>query len=402
MRICLLTPEFLPSWGGIGTYTYYLARGLSDRDEVHVVTSDATLDADGLEGLNHVQVHQLPTNAKGRAGASSLRFQMSVARHLPRLARDAGFDIVHSNHAQMADVLARLRSMDASAVLTIHTTLDSQLAGTRHAGPLVEPQDLERTVFRYYRLLRMVERRYLKKSPSLIFVSRWIREQALRSYGLHPERSVVVPNAVDTEMFSPYEWPASPREDHAANGTTRPFKLLYAGRLLAQKGLGTLFQAIQYMPQNVHVLLAGPGDPTPWRAFASRHGVARDRYEFLGRISYREMPRLYQSADAAVLPSFLESYPLSALEAMSSGTPLVAADVGGVSEIVRDGETGWLFPSGDPRALAARIASVANGGPAVRRIMFQARHWIELNATVSRMTDETRQFYRTALGEANT
>ncbi len=402
MRVCLLTPEFLPSWGGIGTYTYYLARGLSDRDEVHVVTSDATLETDGLEGLSRVQVHPLPTSGKGRAGASSLRFQMSVARYLPRLARDAGFDIVHSNHAQMSDVLARLRSMDATAVLTIHTTLDSQLAGTRQASLQVEPQDVERAVFRHRRLLRIVERRYLKKSPSLIFVSEWIREQALRSYRLRPDRSVLVRNAVDTEMFSPYQWPASPRVDHEGQGESRPFTLLYAGRLLAQKGLGTLFQAIRNMPRNVHLLVAGPGDPAPWKAFAGRHGVPQERYEFLGRVAYEDMPRLYHSADAVVLPSFLESCPLAALEAMSSGTPIVAADVGGVSEIVRDGETGWLFPTGDSRALAARIASVAEGGPAVHRVIFQARRWIELNATVARMCNETRQFYRTALGEGDT
>ncbi len=402
MRICLLTPEFLPAWGGIGTYTYSLARGLQDRAEVHVVTSDAALPAENLNGLDRVQIHRLPAGGKGRPGASSLRFQLTVGRHLPRLSRDLGFDIVHSNHAQMADLLARLRSMDATPVVTIHTTLDAQLAGTREASPVAAPQDVERNVFRYRHLLRLVERRYLRTSPSLIFVSGWIRDQALSTYGLRPRESIVVRNAVDTDMFSPYRWPPSETRTTDDRDGTRPITLLYAGRLLAQRGLGTLLQAMRYLPPRVRLLLAGPGDPEPWRDLATRHGVPPDRYEFLGRVNYERMPDLYHSADAMVLPSFLESCPMAALEAMACGTPVLAADVGGVSEILQDGKTGWLFPAGDPRALAARVGCVAEGGPAVHRVLFQARHWIESNATMERMAAQTLGFYRTALGEGDT
>jgi glycogen(starch) synthase len=300
----------------------------------------------------------------------------------------------------MSDVLARLRSMDAAAVVTIHTTIESQLAGTFRASPLVGPQESERAVVQHRRLLRMVERRYLKASPSLIFVSRWIRDQALKTYGLRPRNSRIVPNAVDVEMFSPYRWPPSPRAEEDGKGR-RPFTVLYAGRLLAQKGLGTLLQAIRFMPPEARVLIAGPGDPAPWKQFAARQGIPADRYEFLGRIDYERMPELYHASDAVVLPSFLESCPLTALEAMSAGTPLIAADVGGVSEVVRDGETGWLFPAGDARALAARVRAIEEDGPAVHRTLFQARHWIELNATIDRMALETAQVYRAALGEGD-
>lgn len=402
MRICLLTPEFLPSWGGIGTYTYSLARGLQGAAEVHVVTTDGALPTGDVPGLDRVQIHKLRTGGTGRQGASSIRFQMAVCRHLPRLAREAGFDIVHSNHAQMADVLSRLRPMDARTVVTVHTTLDAQLAGTKQASPVAQPQDVERRVFRHRRLLRMVERQYLRKSPSLIFVSRWIREQALATYALSPTNSAVIPNAVDTEMFSPYQWPAPSSSASGVGEGTRPFTILYAGRLLAQKGLGTLLQAVRYMPPRVRVRIAGPGDMGPWKTFAKNEGIPADRCEFLGRVDYERMPELYHSADALVLPSFLESCPLAALEGMSCGTPVIAANVGGVSEILRDGETGWLFAPGDSRALADRVSAVAEGGPAVHRVLFQARRWIEANATVKRMAGQTMEFYRTALGEGNT
>lgn len=401
MRICLLTPEFLPSWGGIGTYTYGLARGLQDRAEVHVVTSEASFDPGAIPGVERVQVHALPSRSRGPAGASSFQFQMAVARHLPRLARENAFDVVHSNHAQMADVLARLRSMDAAPVVTIHTTLGTQLAGTFRASPEAPPQGLERTVVRHRRLLTMVERRYLRRSPSLIFVSRWIEQQALQTYGLRPRYSRVIPNAIDTETFSPYRWPPSPRAE-GGGGEERPITLLYAGRLLAQKGLGFLLRALPQMPAGIRVQIAGPGDAAPWAALAARRGVPESRIEFLGRVPYEAMPDLYHAADAVVLPSYLESYPLVALEAMACGTPLIASDVGGVSEIVHDGETGWLFRAGDGKGLAAAVAAVAGGGPEVRRVVFAARRWIEEHATLERMATETLEVYRAAVGEGNT
>jgi glycosyltransferase involved in cell wall biosynthesis len=395
MRVCLLTPEFLPAWGGIGTYTYYLARGLQEHAEVHVVTSEASLAHQDLSDLGDVQVHALPSTQGGAEGVSSLGFQVAAWKHLPRIARDYGLDIVHANHAQMSDILARRRKMNAQRVLTVHTTLGTQVEGTLQARPDTVPEGVERTVLRHRGFLRMVERRYLRSSSSIIFVSRWVRDHAIQDCGIRPRISRVVHNAVDTEMFHP-EAPV------ASGPSDGPFTLLYAGRLLAQKGLGTLFEAMNYLPSRVRLLAAGPGDPSPWRAYATRLGVPADRYKFLGRVPYPAMPELYHRAHAFVLPSFTESCPMAALEAMACGTPLVAANVGGVSEIVQDGETGWLFPAGDPEALAARILTVMQQGDVARQVAARARIWVEANATFQRMATETFQFYRSALGEANT
>jgi glycosyltransferase involved in cell wall biosynthesis len=395
MRVCLLTPEFLPAWGGIGTYTYYLARGLQDHAEVHVVTSQASLEDQDLSDLGDVQVHALPSTRGGAEGVSSLGFQVAVWKHLPRIAREYGLDVVHANHAQMSDILARRRKMNAQRVLTVHTTLATQVEGTLQAPPDTVPEGVERKVLRHRGLLRMVERRYLRNSASIIFVSRWVRDHTMQDCGIRPRNSRVVHNAVDTEMFHPEAAGSGGRTDD-------PFTLLYAGRLLAQKGIGTLLEALNYLPSRVRLLAAGPGDPSPWRAYASRLGVPVDKYKFLGRVPYPAMPELYHRAHAFVLPSFTESCPMAALEAMACGTPLVAANVGGVSEIVRDGETGWLFPAGDPKALAARVLTVMQPGDAVRQVTERARTWVEANATFQRMAAETYQFYRSALGEANT
>jgi glycosyltransferase involved in cell wall biosynthesis len=113
------------------------------------------------------------------------------------------------------------------------------------------------------------------------------------------------------------------------------------------------------------------------------------------------MPDLLRRVDAFVLPSFSESYPMAALEAMASGTPLIATSSGGIPEIVHDGETGWLFPPGDTTALARCVQEVLAGGPGPRAIVARARGWIEENASIERMANRTYGFYERVLGTAS-
>jgi len=394
VKVCILTPEFLPQWGGIGTYAYNLARGLQDRADVHVLTGAADNEYPGLRG---VQVHSAFPRDTTRRDASPFRFQAAVFRRLPGLAKAHGFDVIHANHAYMSDLLVRLRRTRAATALTVHTTLDTQVGGTLRAGPSAPRQSLEGSLARWRVLLQAVERRYLRRTRAMIFVSRWVRDRTFDRYGVTPRLSAVVPNAIDTDRLSP-------DGSGSASGSTdagRP-TLLFAGRLLALKGIDTLLRAMTQVDPRVRLLLAGPGDSAPWKALAGDLGLSDDRCEFLGRVPYAEMPDLYRVADAVVLPSFAESCPLVALEAMACGTPLIAADAGGVSEVVRDGETGWLFPPGDVDALVSRVHAVLSDPSNTARVTARARSWVEANATIDRMADRTSRFYEQLLqGEAS-
>ncbi len=89
-----------------------------------------------------------------------------------------------------------------------------------------------------------------------------------------------------------------------------------------------------------------------------------------------------------------------ALEAMASGTPLIASDSGGMAEIVEDGATGWLIPPGDATGLATRIQTVRRHPKEAQRVSSQAREWTKAHATVDRMADWTRRFYDDILAGA--
>ena len=384
MKVCLLTPEFLPMWGGVGAYTYSLATQLRDEMEVHVLTAENGMGTDETLIPEGVHVHSIPL--KGVSPENSpLRFQLGVRRALPRLAQKHGFDIVHTNHAYMSDLFLR-GNRARPTVLTVHTTLDTQSTGTRRAGNGTPSQALEGSILRWRSLLSQVERYYLRRKSSIIFVSRWVRDRTVSRYSVHPRHATIVPNGVDTDMFSPNGGTRRGAGEHA--GST----LLFAGRLLALKGIGTLLEAMTYLDDDVDLILAGPGNQTGWRSLVHQLGL-EERCRFAGSVYYGEMPALYRSVDAVVLPSFGESCPLVALEAMASGTPLIAANSGGIAEIVQDDETGWLVPPGDARGLATRIRTVLRHPKEAQRVSSQARAWTEAHATIGRMADWTRRFY---------
>lgn len=172
--------------------------------------------------------------------------------------------------------------------------------------------------------------------------SAYLRELAI-GWGAPPERVEVLPNPAPAVPELPSR--AELRRSFALHGAT----LAFAGRLTAQKALDVAFEAVARTP-DVELVVAGDG---PERTRLER--VAADRVRFLGPLGRDEVLRLFAAADAAVLSSAWENFPHSVVEALAVGTPVIASDVGGVAEVVRDGENGLLVPPGDAAALADAV-----------------------------------------------
>jgi glycosyltransferase involved in cell wall biosynthesis len=146
---------------------------------------------------------------------------------------------------------------------------------------------------------------------------------------------------------------AARRRRNAAtiSGSSPPVVLALA-RLDWQKGIEHLVRAAPFVP-DARFRIAGEGpDRKALEELAAAHGVD-DRVTFLGHRT--DVPELLAQADVFVLPSILEGLPVSIVEAMAAGTPVIATDIEGTNEIVRDGVTGLLVPPGDAASLAAAI-----------------------------------------------
>lgn len=222
------------------------------------------------------------------------------------------------------------------------------------------------------RLGRLFTSAILGRVTHIVTVSDDFRSAVANEIGCHTPVSALY-NGVDTEQFHPRDKAACRRE----LGLDETGSLaLYVGGLIERKGLKTLLEALtdRHVTEcHVELYLAGEGPQLDkLKAVVSANGLAQ-RVRFLGKVPRNRVHLWMNAADVLVLPSYSEGRPNVILEAMASGTPVVATAVGGTTELVADGENGLLFTAGDVAALSSCLTKVlrnpdlatalARGGP---------------------------------------
>jgi D-inositol-3-phosphate glycosyltransferase len=183
-----------------------------------------------------------------------------------------------------------------------------------------------------------------------------------RLFGAKKTNLAVIPPGVDLEIFSPSHAARPGDTSRVAEGSLR---VTFAGRLQRHKGPQVAIEAVARLlrdsPQlGVHLTIAGQRSGADFDAAAliSRLGMD-DHVTRLPALPHGELAALFRASDAVLVPSYSESFGLVALEAMACGAPVLAHRVGGLADLVVDGETGWLIDSLDSRAWAAKVREVA-------------------------------------------
>lgn len=173
---------------------------------------------------------------------------------------------------------------------------------------------------------------------------------------------------------------------------------LFVGRLVPVKNLPCLVRALASLPlaQRPWIGLAGEGPlRDELRQLAAQSGVT-EGICFLGE--RRDVTRLMQAADFLVLPSHFEGQSNAVLEAMAAGCPVIASDVGGTPELVKNGRTGLLFPTNDDNALAAAMSRLVAEPDLRMRLARLAREHVEANHSPAALADATSVVYERCLG----
>jgi glycosyltransferase involved in cell wall biosynthesis len=192
-----------------------------------------------------------------------------------------------------------------------------------------------------------------------------------------PRQATVIPNAVDLELFQPSE-----KAHRESNGRLR---VGFAGQWIARKGIQELLEAWQALKSvlpgcELHVV----GGPSVWKNVSGvmdaeevakrvEHMEQRELIRCGGALPRSAMPAFWGAVDVAVVPSLYEPFGLVALEALACGVPVIASAVGGLREIVADGECGLLVPPGDVGALARALRLLLTNEPLRRRLAAGAR-----------------------------
>jgi glycosyltransferase involved in cell wall biosynthesis len=212
-----------------------------------------------------------------------------------------------------------------------------------------------------YAILRPLERFIYKRYDKIVSISAGTNERISTWLGLPMDRFTIIENGVDFDQYDKAR--SYNRGDFfSGSGEVAPILLIMVARFGEQKDQLTLLRAMRLLDQKYKLLLVGDGDRRAiYEQFCEENGLM-ERVRFLG---FREdIGSLLKSADISVLSSHWEGFGLAALEAMASGTPVLASDVQGLRDVVIN--AGLLFRAGDHHDLAAKLLEL-EGNPGLRQ-----------------------------------
>jgi glycosyltransferase involved in cell wall biosynthesis len=313
--------------------------------------SHAPALADFLHARGHsVEVVTTASSEPGRrdypvrwADRSSVRRHERAAR-LVRVCASRADVVYATSMVRRAALGARLARKPLVVKLVSDEVFERATRGGRFEGTLDEFQGVGGA---RWRALRIARNAALRSACHVFCPSAYLRAIAL-GWGLDPTRVSVLPNPAPVVPSLP------PREELRRELELEGDVLAFAGRLGVQKSLGTALAAVA-ATEGATLAIAGDG---PERATLERRAQElglEERARFLGSIPREAVLRLFRAADASVLPSAWENFPHTVVEALAVGCPVIATTVGGVPEVVHEGENGLLVPPGDASALAAAI-----------------------------------------------
>ncbi|MCD6519618.1 MAG: glycosyltransferase [Anaerolineae bacterium] len=231
-----------------------------------------------------------------------------------------------------------------------------------------------------------VEQEIMDFADRIVAATPLDRQQMLDLYQVDEAKIVVIPCGVDLELFRPIDPQVARRELGLPDGQRL---LLFVGRLDPVKGLNVLLEAMCELTrrmkpcraQDLCLAVIGGDKESHLEALMNdleclqdiRHRLGlEDLVVFVGSRSQEVLPYYYSAAEICVMPSLYESFGMVALEAMACGTPVIASRVGGLTFTVRDGETGFLVPEKDPKALAEKLYLVLTNDCLRRRLGHRA------------------------------
>jgi starch synthase len=353
-RVALFTNEYPPHvYGGAGVHVEHLSRALARRVDVEVrCFGSQDLNGNGLRVLGYPSWKDASLNTDRRF----IPVLDAAGRGL-EMARDRlEADVVHCHtwYSHLGGMLAR-RFWQVPLVVTVHSLEPLRPWKREQLGA-------------GYEVSEWFERLALESADAVVAVSRGTRADILRLFAVPEERVHVIPNGVDVSIYRKVQ-----ETDALLRFGVDPMRpyVLYVGRISRQKGILHWLRMVELLDPEVQgVLCAGAADtPDLHREVSERVRDVQERRQgvvWIDRMVAREdTVQLYSHAAAFCCPSVYEPFGIINLEAMACGAPVVASSVGGIPEVVVDGETGILvdpqIPAGgtepsDPEAFARALA----------------------------------------------
>ena len=385
MKALLLTREYPPHiYGGAGVVVGQLAKALSElmAVEVRCFGERAVTEATGPIALRgYTPWERVGPGPDGPRYAPALE-TLSIALAMARDPLDATVAHAHTWYADMAGLWIR----------TLHRI---PLCVTLHSMEPLRPWKADQLGSGYL-LSSWIEKTAVEAADRVIAVSRRMRDDILAHFQVDPDRVVVIHNGIDPDQFRRTE----ARDVLARRGVREPY-VLFVGRITDQKGIFHLLEAAPKLPPGVQVVLCASAPDTPEiEARLKRAVPEHPNVVWIGEmVPVHEVVQLYSHAAVFACPSVYEPFGLINLEAMACETPVVASAVGGILEVVEDGDTGLLVEPGRPEALAAAIRRLLEDPERSRAMGRAGRRRVEAQFSWTRVAARTREVYGDAAAD---
>ena len=331
MKVLFYTREFPPYvYGGAGVHVEYLANELSELMNVEVRSF-----GDQDENRSNLTVKGFEfDDPKFDSVDSKLRTvfkTLSTGTNMSALNVDADVVHCHTWYAQFAGIVSKL-------------CYGTPLVVTTHSLEPLRPWKREQ-LGGGYDASSWIEKTAIEMADAVIAVSEETKIDVLNHFNVSEDKIKVIYNGIDLDEYNVTE-ERSALDKHGID-KTKPF-VLFVGRITRQKGIIHLVNAIKYLDEDVQVVLCAGAPDTPEIAKEMEDAVTtiqqeRDNVIWIAEmLDKKEIIQLYSHADVFCCPSIYEPFGIINIEAMACNTAVVASAVGGIKEVVVDGETGIL------------------------------------------------------------
>jgi N-acetyl-alpha-D-glucosaminyl L-malate synthase BshA len=369
-----------PTYGGSGALATELGIALARRGhEIHFITYQQPFRLPAF--LPRIYFHEVDV---GRYPLFEYPpYDLALAVRMHEVVLDHGLDLLHCHYAiphatsaWIAKEMLKPTRPDIRVVTTLHGT-DITIVG----------QDPS---------FRPITKFSIEKSDGLTAVSQYLQTETLTTFGCTACRIEVIPNFVDPEVYDRSRYTSI--LDEQLDSDTRV--LMHVSNFRSVKRVKDVVRVFARVAEQMAAVLVMVGDG-PDRVHAeaeARELGLHEKVFFLGKIE--AVAPLLAGADLFLLPSASESFGLSALEALACGVPVVATDIGGASEILRDGVTGLIVPPRDPGRLAAAIETLLADPARAREMGRRGSADVAARFTPDHLVDGTIAAYETILASS--
>jgi glycogen synthase len=318
-------------------------------------------------------------------------------RTLAKMTQEIKADVFESHNVSGYGFQEALRkkNVDAPFITTVHGVLGDEYAQAKLRGGL----SMRAKAANFFMgQLAKIEEKSAKNATLIVTISKYSQEKIVELYNVPTGKIRIVPNGVDPERFKPTGDDCKELRQRINAGNKQI--VLFVGRLIPRKGLRYLIEAakrVVHEHKETLFLIVGNG-PLRNRLVADVQaaGVAGNFF-FLGDLSEKDLTEAYRCAHVFAFPSIQEGQGIALLEAQASAKPVVAFNVSGISEAVRDGETGFLVEPLNCGELAGAIVKLLSDDSLRGKMGAKGREFVKSELSWDICTQKMLEVYREAM-----